>query len=86
MLCMALALDAEKAFDQVSCLFLLKVLEKYGFGPIFIQWIRLLYSAPRVLLGLMVVCINPVFFEGEQDRAAHCLLFFLPFVLNYWQR
>ena len=39
-----LFLDQEKAFDQVSHEFLLKVLEKFGFGASFIHWIKLIYS------------------------------------------
>ena len=33
-----------KAFDRVNWNFLLKTLEKFNFGPVFISWIKLLYT------------------------------------------
>ena len=40
-------LDQEKAFDRVNHTFLVKVLEKYGFGPNFCNWIKTLYTASQ---------------------------------------
>lgn len=38
------SLDQEKAFDRVDFPFLMKVMEKMGFGPSFRRWVRLLYT------------------------------------------
>jgi len=39
-----LSLDQEKAFDRVDHGFIRRVLEKMGFGPGFLQWVRMLYD------------------------------------------
>jgi hypothetical protein len=43
---MFMKLDMEKAFDRMEWTFLLVVLEKLGFNPVWISWIRTCISTP----------------------------------------
>ena len=36
--------DVEKAFDSIDHTFLFSVLKSYGFGPVFIQWVKTLFN------------------------------------------
>ena len=45
-----LSLDQEKAFDRVDWDYMISVLHKMGFGPMFISWVRLLYTQPSATI------------------------------------
>ncbi len=45
-------LDQEKAFDRVNHTVLLKTLQRFGFGPDFISWIKILYSNASTRLNI----------------------------------
>ena len=56
------SVDMEKAFDSVDHTFIISTLRKYGFGPNFIQWIK-------VLLNKQVSCVmNNGFTTGYFTR------------------
>ena len=43
-----IALDTEKAFDQIEWKYLMSVLEHSSFGKEFINWIRIIYAHPML--------------------------------------
>ncbi len=43
--CLA-AMDAEKAFDRIEWNYLFLTLEKFGFGSVFLSWLKTLYKCP----------------------------------------
>lgn len=45
-----LSLDTHKAFNSVEWQYLWATMLKFGFGPIFLSWVQLLYSSPKVVI------------------------------------
>lgn len=68
------SLDTKKAFDSVEWPYLFHLLESYEFGPVFISWMKLLYTEPLVRLWVYGITSQtfPIFLG--LDRGAHCLL------------
>ena len=71
-------LDEEKAFDRVDHEFLMRVLSKFGFGPMFCGWVSLFYNvSSRVICNGKLTC--PIFL-GSGVRQG-CPLSLLLYVL-----
>ena len=72
-----LSLDQEKAFDHIDLDwgFLLAVLCRMGFGPSFVNWVKLLHTDFIVPSLLMVILLIVSFLREECCRVAHFLLY-----------
>lgn len=82
------SLDAQKAFDRIEHNYLYKVLDKFGFGPAFQTWIKVLYAAPqaavrtnRILSDYFPICrgtrqgcpLSPLLFDIAIEPLATAL-------------
>lgn len=47
-----LFLDQEKAFDKVDHVFLFETMSTFGFGDVFISWIKLIYMNASCVLKI----------------------------------
>ena len=56
---MAFSLDAEKAFDRVEWGFLFSTLNKFGFRPSFLAWVKLLYMDPMASVWCNGILSSP---------------------------
>lgn len=61
------SLDAEKAFGSVEWEYLWAVLQKFGFGPIFIRRLRLMYALPTARVHTNN-SLSPAFSLGRGTR------------------
>ena len=78
--CLILSLDQMKAFDRVSHEYMFQVLERFGFGSMFIKWVKLLYNDI-----MSTVCVNGYcteVFRVERSVRQGCSLSPLLYVLS----
>ncbi|XP_073497707.1 exosome complex component RRP46 isoform X1 [Phyllobates terribilis] len=66
------SLDAQKALDSVQWEYLWGVMQKFGFGPRFIEWVQLLYSQPTAKIRVNGA-ISPSFHLGRGTRQGYPL-------------
>ena len=50
-----ISLNAEKAFDLIEWTYLFTVLERFGFGPQFCSWIKILYTSTMVSVRTNII-------------------------------
>lgn len=75
--CAFINIDQSKAFDRVSHSFLFQVLKGFGFGPSFINWIKLLYNNiySSVIVNGHVTASFPVLRSVRQGCSLSPLLY-----------
>ncbi|KAK7933619.1 hypothetical protein WMY93_004515 [Mugilogobius chulae] len=69
---MVVSLDAEKAFDRLEWKFMFEVMEKFGLGHSFIQWVKLLYVSPKAVVLSNGISSHP--FTLERGTRQGCPL------------
>ena len=64
--------DFEKAFDSIDHCFLFSVLESFGFGPEFLQWVRMLFKNAESCVMNNGHSTGYVHWKEALDRAIPC--------------
>lgn len=79
----AISLDAEKTFNGVEWEFLFVTWDKFGFGPGFVKWVKILYSNPKATVISNAITSSFFFFFFNLSRSTHqgCPLNPLLFIL-----
>lgn len=74
-----ISLDQEKAYDRVNRSFMFKLLEHFGFGPFFVNFIRTLYNGANTWILVNDSLSKPVFLRRgvRQGDALSPLLYVL---------
>ena len=69
--CAVLSLDAAQAFDRIEWHYVWTVLERMGFGPLFIAMIKTLYESSHAMIMTGNVCSSP--FALERSSRQGCV-------------
>ena len=64
--------DFEKAFDSIDHCFLFSVLESFGFGPEFLQWVRVLFKNAESCVMNNGHSTGYFHWKEAQDKAIPC--------------
>jgi hypothetical protein len=67
---MIISLDAEKSFDKIQHLFMIKVLERSGIQGKYLNIIRAIYSKPVANIKLNGEKLEPIHLKSWIDKAA----------------
>lgn len=68
-----ISFDALEAFDTVNCQFLYKTLAVVGFHPTFMDWVRVIYTNPRLSTSWQNGCCLDFFYLERGVRQGGCL-------------
>jgi hypothetical protein len=71
----ALSLDAKKAFDQIEWKNLFYTMERFGFGPLFIRWVSIIYDSPKAAVITNVMISPSIHWRGAHGRDVPWSLF-----------
>ena len=72
-----LNLDWYKAFDLVPVDFVFKILQAFGFGEVFISWVKTLYTGIESALELNNIMSDFSLLIGSYDKVVHSACAFL---------
>lgn len=68
----AVLLDTEKAFDRLEWDFLHSALLRFGFGPCFAKWIKIIYTKPKA--SVLTNCLISPPFDLSRGMRQGCPL------------
>lgn len=72
----ALKIDIKKAFDTMDWNFLLKVLHKFGFDPIFCNWVKVVLESAKLSIGVNVKFVGYFSCKRMLGKVTPCPLYY----------